>query len=197
LEEEMRLERKHVYSVGFLGTIAIVLSLLIFMYYTTLETESSILLSSVMLLVVGLLFAWIMVGVKFEPFELKRMFESILWTAMSALAIWVVNSRVPFKLDVGFMNTRLFSVLMGVAEESFFRLFLTTFMYKITKMSWLAIVVSSSTWTIYHIGRYGGDMGAFFVIFMAGLVLGFVMLYSKMADGVMFAHAVVNYLATS
>jgi len=189
--------KRDIYTVGFLGTIAIVLSLLIFMYYTTLQTESSVLLSSVMLLVVGLLFAWIMVGVKFEPFELKRMFESILWTAMSALAIWIVNSKVPFTLDVSFGSTRLFSVLMGVAEESFFRLFLTTFIYKITKMSLLAIIISSSTWTIYHIGMYGGDMGAFVVIFMAGLVLGFVMLYSKMVDGVMFAHAVVNYIATA
>jgi len=178
--------------------MAIVLSLLIFMYHTTLEAEgSNIVLSAVILLVVGLLFAWVMVGVKFEPFQLRTMVESLLWTAMSAVAIWMVNRYVPFTLDVGFVSTRLFSVLMGVAEESFFRLFLTTFMYKVTKLSWLAIGISSATWTIYHIGRYGGDINAFFVIFMAGLVLGFVMLYSKMADGVIFAHALVNYIATA
>lgn len=186
------------YTISFLGTMAIVTALLIFMYATTFEAyQGGVIISAVLLLVVGLVFAWIMVGVRFEPFQLAHMVESIVWTALSVGAIWLVNMQVPFNLDVSPMSNQLFSILMGVAEECFFRVWLATFINKVTRFSLLAIGVSSGIWSVYHISRYGGNMSAFFIIFMAGIFLGFVMLYSKMADGVIFAHALVNYLATA
>lgn len=185
------------YIIGFLGTMAIVSAVIIFMYATTFPSEHTwTIISAVVLLVVGLAFAYMMVGVRFEPFQFKHMVESIIWSAVSVAMIWMVNTQVPFNLDVTPLSSRLFSVLMGVSEECFFRVWLTTFTQRVTNSTLLAIGVSSGIWTVYHISRYGGDISAFFIIFVAGLVLGIAMLQSKMADGVVFAHGIVNYLAT-
>lgn len=185
------------YKIGFLGTIALVGAVLVFMYAGTFQTEHTwTIAQAVLFCAVGILFAFVMVGLKFEPFQLRDLLESIFWTGISFFAIWVINHTVPFRLDVSPMSERLFSVLMGVAEESFFRVWLCTFINEWTKQGWLAIGVSSGVWALYHLERYGGaGAGAFAVIFLAGCVLGWVMLSSKMGDGVIFAHAIVNLLA--
>lgn len=179
--------------------MAIAFAVLIFMYATTFKTaETLTFVSAVLLLVIGLMFAWVMVGVKFEPFDFASLGESLIWTALCVGVIYMVNKEVPFRLDVQLpISLRLFSVLMGVAEECFFRLWLCGFINKSTLSSVLAIFVSSLVWTIYHIARYQGQAGAFWVIFFAGLVLGGALVYSKRADGVIFAHAFVNFLATA
>lgn len=190
-------ESKRAYKIGFLGTIALAGAIIIFMYAGTFPSEHIwTVYGAVLMTVIGLAFAYMMVGVKFEFFQFRDLAESIIWTAISVVAIWIVNKTVPFSLDVAPLSERLFSILMGVAEESFFRIWLCTFIDKYTRQSWLAIGVSSAVWSIYHINRYGGSgIGTFFVIFIAGCLLGWVLLASKRGDGVIFAHAVVNYLA--
>lgn len=185
------------YVLTFLGSMAVVTAWIIFMYATTFQIDAGIMLSAVMFVIGGLALAHIMVGLKIEPFQFKRLLESLMWTAISAGLIYIVNSTVPFRLDVGVMNTRLFSVLMGVGEECSFRVFLCAFIFKVTNNVWLATGISSASWSIFHIARYGGDTGAFFILFIVGLLLGAVIIYSKMADGVIFAHALINYIATS
>lgn len=186
------------YTLGFLGTMAIVSALIIFMYGTTFESGvQATYVSAVVFLVVGLVFAYTMVGVVFQPFDLSGFMDSLIWACVSVTAIWMVNMSVPFTLTVTPLSNKLFSVLMGVAEECFFRLWMVTFIHKFTGSSILAVGVSSGIWTTYHIARYAGQPSAFFVVFVAGLILGFVMLYSKRADGVIFAHAIVNFLAVS
>jgi len=185
------------YVLGFLGSMAVVTAWLIFMYATTFQIDASIMVSAVMFVIGGLALAYIMVGLKIEPFDMRRLAESLMWTVISAVLIYIVNQTVPFRLDVGVMDNRLFSVLMGVGEECSFRVFLCAFIFKVTKNFWLATGISSASWTIFHIARYGGDIGAFFVLFIVGLLLGAVIIYSKMADGVIFAHALINYIATA
>ena len=184
--------------VGFLGSMALVGALLVFMYAVTFVPETtSIILSAVVMLAIGVFFAYILVGVVFKPFTFQRFGESVLWSAFAVAIIWLVNKTVPFTLGVTVIDVRLFSILMGVAEEAFFRLFLCNFIFRVTKSQMFAIVISGWVWAIYHIARYGGNMASMFVILAAGMGLGWVMLQSKMGDGVMFAHGVVNYLATS
>jgi len=184
------------YKIGFLGTMALAGAVLIFMYASTFPSEhSNVIFGAVLMAVIGVSFAYIMVGLKVKPFEFQDLVESVVWTAVSVIAIWVINKTVPFSLDVAPLSTRLFSVLMGVAEESFFRVWLCPFIFRMTRMGWLAIGLSSGIWALYHINRYGeAGIGTFLVIFMAGCMLGWVMLTSKMGDGVIFGHAIVNGL---
>ena len=189
-------EARRPYKIGFLGTIALAGAVLVFMYAGTFPSEHIwTVFGAVLMGVIGLAFAYMMVGLKFELFQLRDFVESILWTAISVVAIWIVNKTVPFTLDVAPLSERVFSILMGVMEESFFRLWLCAFIDHYTRQSWLAIGVSSFVWSTYHISRYGGaGMGTFMVIFFAGCVLGWVLLASRRGDGVIFAHGIVNYL---
>jgi membrane protease YdiL (CAAX protease family) len=172
-------------------------AVLVFMYAQTFGIEQTVFISAVMFLVVGVMFAWVMVGVQFNFFDFKHLFTDLFWTALSVGAVFIVNTQVPFRLQAeNPVGVRLFSVLMGVAEECFFRLWLCNFFFKISRSMVLSIVVSSGIWTIYHIARYQGQPSAFFVIFGAGCILGYVMLASRRADAPIFAHGVVNYIAS-
>jgi hypothetical protein len=184
------------YKIGFLGTMALAGAVLIFMYASTFPSEHiNVIFGAVLMTVIGIAFAFIMVGLKIQPFQFKDFVESVVWTAVSVVTIWIINVTVPFKLEVAPLSTKLFSILMGVAEESFFRVWLCTFIFRMTKMTWLAIGMSSGIWALYHFNRYGGaGIGTFLVIFIAGCILGWVMLTSKMGDGVIFGHGIVNFL---
>lgn len=185
------------FTLEFLGVMAIVTALLIFMYASTFQPETiNILTSSVLLLVIGTTFGMLLVGVRFKPFSFERLFESIIWTVLAFGIIYIVNKQVPFTLGVQVLNARWYAVLMGVAEECFFRLFLTGFIYRITDSKFLAISIGAGVWTVYHMARYGGETGALIVVLLAGFALGWVFLSSKMGDGVIFAHALVNFIAT-
>ena len=185
------------FTLEFLGAMAMVTALLIFMYATTFQPETvNLLTAGILLLVTGITFAILMVGVQFKPFSLTRLFESIIWTGLAFFIIYIVNKQVPFTLGVQVLNVRWYSVLMGVSEECFFRLFLTGFVYRISHSKFLAIVLGAWVWTIYHMARYGGHTGALIVVLLAGFALGWVFLASKMGDPVIFAHALVNFIAT-
>lgn len=185
------------FTLEFLGAMAIVSALLIFMYASTFQPETiNLLTGGVLLLVIGVTFGVLLVGIAFKPFSFDRLFESIIWTGLAFGIIYIVNRSVPFTLGVQVLNARWYSVLMGVAEECFFRLFLTGFVYRISQSKLLAIVMGSSVWTTYHMARYGGDTGALIVVLLAGFALGWVFLESKMGDAVIFAHALVNFIAT-
>lgn len=185
------------FTLEFLGAMAIVTALLIFMYASTFQPETiNLLTGGVLLLVIGLVFGILMVGIVFKPFSFERFVESLIWTGLAFGIMYIVNRQVPFTLGVQVLNARWYSVLMGVSEECFFRLFLTGFVYRISHSKFLAIVMGSSVWTSYHMARYGGDMGALIVVLLCGFALGWVFLESKMGDAVIFAHALVNFIAT-
>lgn len=186
------------YRVDFLGTMSIVVSLVIFMYALTFRAQTDTLFGAVLVLALGVLFASLLVGIKLNYKNLTGLTESLVWAGVASVAIYMVNRQAPFTLDVSPISNRLFAVLMGVAEECFFRLFLCLFVFKVTKSTILALLVSSGTWAVYHTARYGGSgIGAFVIILLAGFVLGYVLLYSRQADGVIFAHGFINFLATS
>lgn len=184
------------FTIEFLGTMAIITALMIFMYASTFQPETiNLLTSGVLLLVIGLTFGVLMVGVALKPFSFDRFLESLIWSCLAFAIIYFVNRNVPFTLGVQVLNARWYAVLMGVAEESFFRVFLTGFLWRITHSNFFAIVIGSFVWTIYHMARYGGDMGALFIVLISGFALGWVFLTSKMADPVIFAHGLVNFVA--
>lgn len=189
--------QKAPYRLGFLGGMAVVTAILIFMYATTfLREQSTIIQNAIEFLFIGVGMAFFTVGLKFEVFKMETLGESILWMAICVVIIWMVQATAPFTLEVEVLNKQLFAVLMGVSEECFFRLFLCTFIKRMTGAGWLAIILSSFGWSVYHIARYGANMGTLLIIGVAGCALGWVMLESKMGDGPIFAHALINFLAT-
>jgi len=185
-------------SIGFLGSMGIVGAVLVFMYASTFQpTVTDLLLSAVALLTIGLSLAYMLVGIRFLPFDLKHFGTSLIWTVFAVVMIFTVNRVVPFTLGVSVLNLRWFAVLMGVAEECFFRLFLCGFIEKVSRSKIFAIVISAFVWTIYHIARYSGNPSALWIVLFAGMGLGFTLVQSRLGDGVIFAHAIVNFLASA
>ncbi len=185
-------------SIGFLGSMGIVGAVLVFMYASTFQPAvTDLLLSAVALLTIGLSLAYMLVGIRFLPFDLKHFGTSLIWTVFAVVLIFTVNRVVPFTLGVNVLNLRWFAVLMGVAEECFFRLFLCSFIEKVSRSKIFAVLISAFVWSIYHIARYSGNPSALWIVLFAGVGLGFTLVQSRLGDGVIFAHAIVNFLASS
>jgi hypothetical protein len=193
-----RYDGENTYYVGFLGSMAILSAVVIFLWGATFQTSNQwTFLVAIIMLIAGLSLASLMVNLRFLGFAPQLFIETLLWTVVSCILIWIVNTTVPISFEVTPFSEQTFAVLMGVGEECFFRLFLCTFIKKFTGSQLLAIMASSVIWSLYHVARYGGNTGALFIVFMAGLVLGAVFFISKMGDGVIFAHGTINYIATS
>lgn len=193
----MTQQQKNTYTIGFLGSMAIVLAFLMFMYALTFETQGAFLYMA-LLGIAGLSLAFTMVGFHVGVFDFKRFGEALFWSAVSFGLIYLVNSMVPVRIDIGIpVNATLFAVLAAVCEELFFRVWLCTFTFKITQSMWFAAGLSGAGWALYHINRYGGSMNTLLIIGVAGFIQGWIMLYSRMADGPIFGHMLVNYLATA
>lgn len=185
------------FRMQFLGLMAVISAFVIFMYATTFQPETvNVLISATVLGAIGFILGLLLVGMRVEPFDFRAFIESIIWTVVAVCVMWIVNRYSPFMLGVNILNVRWFSVLMAVAEECFFRILLCGLIFRGTHSIFLSATVSSGMWTIYHTARYGGDAGTMFIVFICGCVLGWVFLVSRLADGVIFGHAIVNFLAT-
>lgn len=186
------------FRIGLFGFIAILGAGLIFLWLLTFRDITTIfaLNTATFFLIGGLSCAFILVGVKLEPFSLYGFIGTILTAGLNFFAIRYVHSLVPLQFEFLPMNEQMFAVFMGVAEECFFRLFLCGIFWKITRNFWLAVGPSSAIWTAYHMARYGGSgILIFLQIFICGCILGATYILTKSADGSIFGHAVVNYIA--
>lgn len=158
------------------------------------EAVRGILLTSVMFLSVGLSFGALMTGIRFKFWDM-RVYETILWTGMSFGAIFIVNRLVPIHFVVTSpISIKWLNVLLGVAEECFFRVWICGVASRYS--TWGAIIGSSAIWSAYHIAHYGGNFNVLFIVFIAGCILGWIYLQTRFADGVILAHALVNYVAS-
>lgn len=151
----------------------------------------------VSILTAGILLTVVLVGVpKFPLFSLKSIMTDAIATGVSFIALYYVNLAMPIELGLSPLGATAFAMLSAVAEEWFFRLFLCCWAYKITKSMLISVGSSSIIWALFHIARYGGNMSMIWLVFMAGLPLGFFTLYFRSADGPTFGHVIVNFLAS-
>lgn len=195
LEEEIRTSEPRRFEIRFFGIMSILVATLILMYGTTFRGDpeiTQILLIATMMLTIGITFGALMTGLRFKFWDME-IIETLLWTGASFGGILVVNQLVPIQFDVTGISPRLLGVLVGVSEELFFRVWLCGVASKFNQ--WGAILGSSAVWSAYHIARYGGSFNVLFLIFVAGCMLGWIYLNTKVADGVIFAHALVNWFA--
>ena len=185
------------FRIGFLGFMAFTGALLIFFYGITFQTPANtVLVPAVLMGVIGFSFAFILVQLRVDPFELRDFVSTIMWTGICVGVIYLVNRAIPLRMEAFTLNPRLFAVLLGVMEEMFFRVWLAPMIYKFTGNFFLALIISALMWSVYHLNRYGGSINSLFIVFFAGIVLGSVILLSRRADAPIFAHGIVNYLAT-
>jgi hypothetical protein len=126
-----------------------------------------------------------------------------LYTAVSVAALSIASmysTSNPFGFAAGAVtqlsaiDRKLFGVLMAVAEEQFFRGFLTSFFVSKTN-GMIGCVMSAGVFGIFHLAVYGTAFSALTYVFLAGLVLSFVAQKTGMLSPVMVAHVINNWWA--
>ena len=185
------------FTLGLIGFLSLVGALLMFLWISTFQIPELLypLMTASFFLVGGLALSLTLSGLQVTPFRLSNFLMSIVSMVLNVVVIMYVNQLVPMRFEMAVVSPRLMGVLVGVAEECFFRLFLCLTLYRFTGNALIAIGVSSATWATYHIARYGTGMNVWLIIFLCGCVLGGTLLFTRSGDGSIFGHAVVNYIA--
>lgn len=193
----MSLQPKQPITLDFISWMMIVTALSIFLFTAT-YLEAPIALQgmfAVIMLLAGISLGFILNGFKTDPsISSSEMFSMLLHTGLAIGAVILVNSVVQIYFAVEPMDQGLFSVLIGVSEECFFRLFLCTWLVRVTNV-FIGSITSSAVWAIYHLNRYGGQWEVFWIIWLSGIVLSFILISSKRAGPVLLAHGLVNWIA--
>lgn len=185
--------------LDFISVNLIIVAVVVYLYASTFTGSPAATrsLTAVVILIAGLVMAFL-VG-KLQPdFKLSRKewTNIVTWTAVSMGAIMAVNLIVKLKFDVTPIDNRLFSVLIGVSEEMFFRVFLTSWLVLLTGRLW-GIVLGSSVFTVYHFSVYSAMPSALLIIFSSGLIIGYAFVESRRASVPMLAHALINMLSVA
>lgn len=183
------------FTVSFFGTIATAAAVMVYLFSTTFDpADITHFFTMFLILLAGIVLAFIFVGFKLMPFNFKNLTIDLISTAASFASIYYLNTVVPVNYGVSPISAQAFGVLSGVAEEWFFRMWLCAWVYRMTTSMILAVPFSSFVWAMFHLARYGDNPAMLWLIFLVGLPLGFLTLYFRSADGPMFGHMIINAL---
>jgi membrane protease YdiL (CAAX protease family) len=138
------------------------------------------------------------------------LFFIIVFGAIMTVQVGVVAtlSKTPFGVKYDVMDLKVYGVLIGVSEEILFRGVLLIWFSMMTPLGpWLGIPMSAGAWTIFHLAVYGTSPVALILVFMVGIVLGFIATIGPESTSTtesnanrrlwvfMGAHALVNLIA--
>jgi len=175
-----------------------ILAVAIFLYSATFTDE--LMLRSTFVVVMALSGFVLSIVVKqygadesLSEVEVKQM---ALWTAVSFVAIIFLNQfarTIPFAVTDEPVTRKSFAVLIAVAEENFFRGFITPFVA--SKVGMLpGSVLAGAIFGIYHFAVYG-SVDVLLIVFGSGIILSYVALRTRRLSPPMLAHVINNYLS--
>lgn len=173
------------------------------MLYLSTFDLAVILLFPVVLLTAGLLMQYYNFG---KPSEVKNGYIDrqsaksigyyILLGSASLLFIGLVAPQIeiiPFLANVELNTTQatLYSILIAVAEEQFFRGFLANYLAKQSML--LGIFGSAAIFTVFHLAVYGTVASTMFYVMASGLLLAYVGIRSGRLSVPMIVHIINNF----
>jgi membrane protease YdiL (CAAX protease family) len=119
----------------------------------------------------------------------------ILLGSASLLVIGLVAPQIelPFlaNVELSLTQSTLYSVLIAIAEEQFFRGFLANYLAKQSML--LGIFGSAAIFTVFHLAVYGADISTMFYVMSAGLLLAYVGIRSGRLSVPMVVHIINNF----
>lgn len=125
----------------------------------------------------------------------KEFAQVMTWTLISVGAIFMMNMTVKAQFEVYPMTERTFVTSIGIAEEMFFRVYLTAWLISFTKNALFGIFLSSTAFTVYHLNVYGASLPSLAIIFGCGFILGYALWQTRRASPVMLAHGLTNFIS--
>lgn len=124
--------------------------------------------------------------------------QIIIWGAIAFVAVLFLNiftKQAPiFAVAEEPLIRRNFAVLIAVAEEQFFRGFITPFIASRTNSILLGSVLSGVIFGIYHFAIYQ-SFDVLLIVFGSGIILSYVALRTGRLSPTILAHVVNNWFS--
>jgi len=117
----------------------------------------------------------------------------------AVLTILVQYPAIVLVPGASFTVSFMFYLIVGVAEESFFRGFLATWFYKNLSMAFrniTVILMVSMVFTAYHLAVYGTQQSALLAVFLSSLVLTGAFIFTRRLGVSIVAHVLLNFVAS-
>lgn len=175
------------------------IGLLVFMYGGTfigVSTLAEKAVVAVVMLIGGTVGCLLFRCIVFDYHLSRSEFAQVLtWTVISVGAIYMMNIAVKAQFQAYPMSDRTFVVCIGIAEEMFFRVYLTSWLIGFTKNALLGILFSSIIFTVYHFQVYGTSGLSLLIVGGCGLILGYALWQTRRASTVMLAHGFTNWMS--
>mgnify|MGYP000731122271 CR=1 FL=1 len=96
--------------------------------------------------------------------------------------------------NLSVVSLRLYTFLMAIAEEWFFRGGILSFTARINRF--IAPIINGLVFTLYHFSIYGTQYNHLFYVLLAGSILAYATLKTERLSPAMIAHAVNNLMAS-
>jgi membrane protease YdiL (CAAX protease family) len=175
----------------------IVLAVVITLYLSTFDTSATVLFPSI-LLIAGLVmefyterkFEWHNEPITDEASFKTTMFYTVI-ALMAMLLMGYVIGNLKLSTFTGF-DAVLYSVLIAISEEQFFRGFITDFMLNSLPNTFLALAASAGAFAVYHFARYGTNVNALAYVFAGGFILSWAAYKSRKLSPSMNGHIINN-----
>ena len=181
-------------------------------WLATVQT-TALILFPVILLVTGLVFEWFLEKRRehIEDGENGKKLSSVGYYAIIGICgVLVTGWAVSYvQIPSALLSTMqlslnsdalMYSVLMAVAEEQFFRGFITDGLLSqkipgVANNPYFALVLSALIFMGYHWARYGTDPNALMYVFAGGFILSWIAYKSRRLSPSIISHVATNILA--
>jgi membrane protease YdiL (CAAX protease family) len=99
-------------------------------------------------------------------------------------------------LQITSFDNVLYSALMAISEEMFFRGFVFDLFLSAIKFHWIAIFLSAGVFAVYHLAVYSTEFNSLLFVFAGGLILSWITLKTRRLGPSILAHSANNIFAT-
>ncbi len=183
--------------------MCIVLALAITLYLFTYESTTLVLFPVVLLISGATMELWFERKQEFVDdniTESKTLSRIGAWTGIALAGMLVSGASITYvKSNISMQLTGtgaiLYSVLIAISEEQFFRGFITDWLLVRFPNPLLAILSSAAIFMVYHFMRYGTSIDALAYVFAGGFILAFVAYKSRLLSPLMLGHVINNIYA--
>jgi len=181
-----------------ISKILIIASIMVTIYLSTFDTSPLMLFPAVLLLG-GLSMEFLLEKKREEVddgFELKSLQNTAYYTVLALFGVFMSGYVAKyFPLQLTGFDALLYAMLIAVAEEQFFRGFITDWLLTKTGNPIFGLLASSLVFAVYHLARYGTEPSALIYVLAGGFVLNYVAYKSQRLSSCMLAHIINNCLA--
>jgi membrane protease YdiL (CAAX protease family) len=179
------------------------LSIFIILYLSTYQ-QSTIILFPAILLIAGIVMQiYFMQKLEYVDSIIEQSQNIAFYTLMALAVIAVGSIIVPAianlpqlsKMEITGMDAILYSILIAIAEEQFFRGALTNLLLMFSRSEFASIIASAAVFSVYHLAVYKTDWTAISFVFVGGIALAWVSVRSGRLSPAMLAHVINNVLS--